>query len=69
MPSLTLLQQLSRLDKLSPRFPSQLGKLLHGQRYRDCVNNLQEADSLSLVEYLDDVSPKILFLNSPPKPT
>ncbi|KAF9647775.1 kinase-like protein [Thelephora ganbajun] len=44
-----------RLDKFSPQFPDQLTSLLHGQRYRDYVADLQAKDSSRLVEYLDDV--------------
>ena len=62
MPSLTLLQL--RLDELSPQFPDRLISLLHGQEYRDYVTSLQDKDLPRLVEYLDDVSPRVAFTNS-----
>jgi len=67
MPSLTPLQQLRRLEKLSPQFPDQLMSLLREQEYGDYVTNLQDQDSSWLVEYLDDVRPRVTFTNSLPK--
>ena len=62
MSSLAPLQQLRRLDKLSPQFPDQLTGLLREQGYKDhTVTSLQDEDLSWLVEYLDDVRPRVAF--------
>ena len=60
MPSLTPLQQLRLLGKLSPQFPDQLTGLLREQGYGDDVTSLKDADLSWLIEYLDDVRPRLL---------
>jgi len=64
MPSLTPLQQLRCLDKLSPQFPDRLTSLLCEQEYVDHVTSLQDEDLSWLIEYLDDVRPRVAFTNS-----
>lgn len=64
MSSFTPLQQLCRLNKLSPQFPNQLTGLLRGQEYLDHVASLKDEYLLWLVEYLDDVRPRVAFTNS-----
>ncbi|KAF9646800.1 kinase-like protein [Thelephora ganbajun] len=49
------LQQLYELEKSSPRFHHQLGNLIHGKEYQQCVSHLQGEDLVRLVEYLDSV--------------
>ena len=58
MSPLTPMEQLSRLDSLSPKFTDRLKKILRGQRYRDYVANLQGDDLSPLVEYFDKVGPR-----------
>jgi len=67
MPSLTTLQQLRRLDKLSPQFPDQQTGLLGEQGYSDRATNLQDEDLSWMVESLDDVCLRVAFVNSLPK--
>jgi len=67
-PSLTPLQQLYRLDKLSPQFPDRLTDLLREQEREDYAADLQGEDLSWLVEYLDDVRPRDAFTNSLLKP-
>ena len=55
------LQQLYDLDTASPKFLKQLSELLRGNEYRNAVPNLQNEDLVWLVEYLDNVSPQIIF--------
>ena len=63
MPSLAPAQQLRRLDKSSTRFPGQISKLIHGQKYTAWVNNLHEDDPVWVVEYFDDVCPSLFSVN------
>jgi len=63
MPSLTPLQQLRRLDELSPQFPDQLTGLLREQVYADNTTNLQDDNLSWVVEYLNDVRPRVSFAN------
>jgi hypothetical protein len=65
---LTPLQQLRRLDKLSPKFPERLTDLINGQRYRNCIVGLQDEDVAWLVEFLDDVRSRTLRVISLLKP-
>jgi len=67
MSSLTPLQQLRSLDRLSSQFPNQLTSLLREQEYRDYVTSIQDHDLSWLVEYLDDVRPHVASTNSLPK--
>jgi len=67
MPSPTPLQQLRRLDKLSPQFPDRLTGLLRKQEYKDYVTNLQDQDLSWLVECLNDVRPRVTSTDSLPK--
>lgn len=50
-----ILQQLDHLDKSSPQFSDQLASLLHEERYKLCIPDLQDQDVVWLVEYLDNV--------------
>ena len=65
--SLTPLQQLRRLEKLSPQFPDQLTGLLRERGYQDDVTNLKGEDLLWLIGYLDDARPRVAFANPLPK--
>lgn len=49
------LEQLRYLDRSSPDFRDQLSNVLYGEEYQQCVQNLQDDDSLWLVDYLDKV--------------
>ena len=60
------LGQLRDLDQSAPEFPDRLRSLLVGQRYRDCVANLQTEDLTWLVEYLSTVRVCIVFTNPQP---
>ena len=49
------LQGLHCLDRSQPEFAAQLSKTLYGEKYKRCVPTLDDADSVWLVDYLDDV--------------
>ena len=61
MPSPALLQQLHLLDESSPQFPNRLSSLLHEETYNECTTNLRDEDWSWLVEYLDNVRPRVVF--------
>ena len=61
------LEQLNRLDRSSSGFSDQLGNILHGKVYQECVLNLQGEDSAWLVDYLDEVRRHVVLLHSPLK--
>lgn len=49
------LQKLHRLDRSLSEFHTQLSKVLFGDEYQRCVQNLQHDDLAWLVDYLDNV--------------
>jgi len=61
MPSARLpaLEALHRLDRSSPEFHDQLCNIFYGEEYRKCLTTLQDDDSVWLVDYLDEVYPRI----------
>lgn len=61
-PAPSPLRQLDWLDRSSPEFLHQLDDVLHGQEYKQRVQNLQIEDSGLLVNYLDEVCRVILVL-------
>ncbi|KAF9645424.1 kinase-like protein [Thelephora ganbajun] len=63
-PSSSALQRLHYLDTSSPDFYDQLGKVLYGQEYVQCVPNLMNDDLVWLVDYLDKALDR-LDLSSP----
>ena len=56
------LQPLHDLDKTSPQFHQQLIDFLRGNEYQHAVPTLQTKDLAWLVEYLDNVSLRIISL-------
>ena len=62
------LQQLHLLDGSVSGFHDQLGNVLYGEEYRQCVPNLRGDDLMWLVDYLDKVRRRILPPHSPLKP-
>ena len=54
------LQQLRGLDKASPYFHEHLNSVLRGGEYRRILPTLQSEDVEWLVEYLDNVSSRIV---------
>ena len=66
-PSPPALQQLRRLNRSSSGFHDQLSKVLYGERYKQCVPDLQGDDLLWLVDYLDKVRRRISSPYSPLK--
>ena len=69
MPLLSILQQLSRINRSSPGFHDQLSNVLYGREYKRCIPNLQGEDLVWLVDYLDKVSRRIVLPHSLLKPT
>jgi len=67
-PSLPALQQLDHLDGSSPDFLDQLGDILYGREYIECVPNLRGDDLVWLVDYLDKVRLRVALPHSPLKP-
>jgi hypothetical protein len=67
-PGSPALQQLGRLNGSSPKFHDQLGDVLHGEEYKQCVPNLQGDDLAWLVDYLDKVCHLISLPRSPLEP-
>ena len=59
------LQQLLHLNRSSPNFHDQLVNLILGKKYKECVQDLQGADLVRLIEYLGDVCIQFAFLRSP----
>jgi len=51
-----VLKQLHGLNRTSSQFHKRLSDLLHSERYRSAVPNLQGEDLAWLVDYLDSVS-------------
>ena len=66
-PSPPALQQLRHLNRSSSGFHDQLSKVLYGERYKQCVPDLQGDDLLWLVDYLDKVRCRISSPYSPLK--
>jgi len=54
-----ILQELDRLDKFSPQFPDQLVSLLSGRLYKYRIRWLQDENASWLIDYLDNVCPRI----------
>ena len=63
-----VLQQLDRLDKSSSDFHDQLCNTIYGEEYVRCVPDLEGDDLVWLVEYLDKVCRRVVFLHSPIEP-
>ena len=64
MTPLNLLQKLRDLDTTSPDFHNQLTDFLRGNEYRDAAQDLQGEDLAWFVNYLDNVSFRIVSLRS-----
>ena len=62
------LKLLHRLDRSSPGFQDQLCDVFYGEEYQRLVPNLQDDDSVWLVEYLNEVRLQIVLPYSPFKP-
>lgn len=54
------LEELRVLDISSADFPSQIVEILRGKQYQGCIMGLQNDSLVWLVEFLDDVRPRIL---------
>jgi len=67
-PNLPGLQRLRNLDRSSPEYHSQLSKVLYGEEYQRCVQNLQHDDMVWLIDYLDEVRRPMVLPHSPLKP-
>jgi len=59
------LEQLHRLDRSSSKFHDQVSNILRGEEYDQWVPNLQDQDSVGLVDLLDKVSYRIPLIRSP----
>jgi len=68
LPGPLALQQLHHLDRSSPGFHDQLSNVLYGEEYKECVANLQDDDSVWLVNYLDMVRRHITLPHPPLRP-
>ena len=68
LPGPLALQQLHRLDRSSSQFHDQLLGILYGKGYKKCVQNLQDGDSIWLIDYLDMVCHHITPPHSPLTP-
>jgi len=62
------LQTLHNLNRSSSVFHDQLCNVFYGEEYQGCVLNLQDNDSVWLVDYLDKVHPHITLPRSQIKP-
>jgi hypothetical protein len=58
------LQQLQHLGRPSSEFHDQLGNVLYGEEYKQCVPDLQGDDLVWLVDYLDKVRCRIALPHS-----
>ena len=56
---------LQQLDRLLSEFYSQLRNVLCGEKYKQCVPNLQGDDLVWLVDYLDKVCRRAALFHSP----
>lgn len=65
----SVLEQLRRLDKSSPKFHDRLSNVLYGEKYQKCAPNLPGDDSASVVEYLNGVRRHIAPFSLPSQPT
>ena len=66
--SLLSLIRLRSLDESSLGFQDQLSDVLNGEEYTKWVPNLQGYDLVWLIDYLDKVRRRVLFLRFPFKP-
>jgi hypothetical protein len=55
VPNRPVLRQLHNLDKSLSEFDDQLGVVLYGEEYKQCVTKIQGKDLAWLVDYLDKV--------------
>ena len=62
MASLDLMQRFRPLDMSSPGFPDQISNILSGDEYTRRVGELENDDLVSLVDYLDKVRYRLVFL-------
>jgi len=69
LPTLPVLQRLQNLDRSSPEFHDQLSNVLYGEEYDRCVPNLQDNDTMWLVDYLDEARCRTGVSRSPSNPT
>ena len=67
-PNLMALQQLHRLNRVSPNFDDQLSDVPPGEQYERFVPNLQGSDLVLLIDYLDKVCRPISLPCSSLKP-
>lgn len=67
MSSPALLQQLRLLDESSPQFPDRLSSLLDEYTHNERTADLRDEDWSWLVEYLDNVRPRVVFIDLMPK--
>ena len=56
------LERLRCLDESSHDFRDQLHTILHGEEYRQCVQNLHGEDMVQLAGYLDEVCPHTVVI-------
>jgi len=66
-PSLPVLQKLHDLDRSLSEFHDQLSNILYGEEYMRRMADLQGADLLWLVDYLDEVRHRVALPRSPIK--
>ena len=59
------LQRFHNLNKSSLDFHDQLCDVLYGEKYCQCVQNLQGGDLVWLIEYLDKVRYRVALPHSP----
>ena len=62
------LQGLRHLNRSSTNFHDQLNKILSGDEYQQCAQNLQGDDLVWLVDYLDKVRRRLALAHPLPKP-
>ena len=58
------LNQFSRLDRDSSTFHDQVSSILYGEEYKQWVQTVQGDDLVALVDHLDKVRFRVLFLSS-----
>jgi len=63
-----ILQRLRRLDSSLSGFHDKLCDVLYGQEYIQCVPNLQDGETVQLVDYLDKVCRHTALPRSPLRP-